>query len=268
MIADSVVLGENVSIPQPELVNLYGCRIGDHIAHRRVRRGPARRRDRRALQDLEPHLHLRRRDDRGRRVRRPRRDVHQRSASARGQRRRRPADRSRLDAGRRRCVKRGASIGSNATILAGVTIGEGALVGAGAVVTKDVPPYTIVAGVPAVVIARGRSLRRPQPKHAQKGVDIVIGVGVVGYGYWGPNLVRNFFETPGCRGRLGQRPAAATGWRRSGRATPPSKRRPTTATCCATRASTRWRSRRRCRPTSSWRCRRCRPASTSWSRSR
>lgn len=46
-------------------------------------------------------------------------------------------------------VKKGASIGSSATILCGVTIGEGAIVGAGSVVTKDVPPYTIVAGVPA-----------------------------------------------------------------------------------------------------------------------
>jgi acetyltransferase-like isoleucine patch superfamily enzyme len=45
-----------------------------------------------------------------------------------------------------------ASIGSNATILAGVTIGEGAIVGAGAVVTRDVPPYTIVAGVPGRAI--------------------------------------------------------------------------------------------------------------------
>jgi UDP-2-acetamido-3-amino-2,3-dideoxy-glucuronate N-acetyltransferase len=48
-------------------------------------------------------------------------------------------------------VERNASIGSNATILAGITIGEGALVGAGAVVTKDVPPFAIVAGVPAKV---------------------------------------------------------------------------------------------------------------------
>jgi len=49
-------------------------------------------------------------------------------------------------------VKTRASIGSNATIMAGVTIGEGALVGAGAVVTKDVPDFAIVAGVPARVI--------------------------------------------------------------------------------------------------------------------
>jgi len=49
-------------------------------------------------------------------------------------------------------VKRGAAIGSNATVVAGVVIGEKALVGAGAVVTRDVPDYAIVAGVPARVI--------------------------------------------------------------------------------------------------------------------
>jgi UDP-2-acetamido-3-amino-2,3-dideoxy-glucuronate N-acetyltransferase len=49
-------------------------------------------------------------------------------------------------------VCRRASIGSNATIVCGVTIGENSLVGAGSVVTKDVPPNTIVAGNPARVI--------------------------------------------------------------------------------------------------------------------
>lgn len=46
-------------------------------------------------------------------------------------------------------VKKGASIGSSATLLCGITIGEYAVVGAGSVVTKDVPPYTLVAGNPA-----------------------------------------------------------------------------------------------------------------------
>jgi len=46
-------------------------------------------------------------------------------------------------------VRRGASIGANATIVCGVTIGEWAFVAAGAVVTKDVPAYALVAGVPA-----------------------------------------------------------------------------------------------------------------------
>ena len=49
-------------------------------------------------------------------------------------------------------VKKGASIGSSATILCGITIGERAIVGAGSVVTKDVPPDSIVAGNPARVI--------------------------------------------------------------------------------------------------------------------
>ncbi len=55
-------------------------------------------------------------------------------------------------------IEHHAWIGMRATILSGVTIGEGAVVMAGAVVTRDVPPYTVVGGVPAKVI-RERELR-------------------------------------------------------------------------------------------------------------
>ncbi len=51
-------------------------------------------------------------------------------------------------------VKRGASIGSSATLLCGITVGEESIVGAGSVVTKDVPPHTIVAGNPAKVLRK------------------------------------------------------------------------------------------------------------------
>ena len=59
-------------------------------------------------------------------------------------------------------IKIGANvwIGSNATILPGVTIGEWAVVAAGAVVTKDVPPYTVVGGVPARIIKTIAALDR------------------------------------------------------------------------------------------------------------
>ena len=49
-------------------------------------------------------------------------------------------------------IKKGASIGSGATIMCGVTIGENAIIGAGSVVTRNIPPKVVVAGVPAVVI--------------------------------------------------------------------------------------------------------------------
>jgi len=51
-------------------------------------------------------------------------------------------------------IKKGASIGSSATILCGITIGERSIVGMGSVVTKDVPPDTIVAGNPAKIIRK------------------------------------------------------------------------------------------------------------------
>lgn len=50
---------------------------------------------------------------------------------------------------RKTLVKKGATIGANATIICGVTIGEYAFIGAGAVITKDVPPYALVIGNPA-----------------------------------------------------------------------------------------------------------------------
>jgi len=53
-------------------------------------------------------------------------------------------------------ICKGASLGSGVTILSNITVGEGALVGAGSVVTKDVPPHTVVAGNPAKVL---RSLK-------------------------------------------------------------------------------------------------------------
>jgi len=58
-------------------------------------------------------------------------------------------------------IKRGASIGSGVTILAGITVGEAAIVGAGSVVTHDVPPRTIVAGNPARFL---RALDKEQEK--------------------------------------------------------------------------------------------------------
>ena len=51
-------------------------------------------------------------------------------------------------------IRKGASIGSNATILCGITIGENALIGAGSVVTKNVPSNTVVAGNPAKIIKK------------------------------------------------------------------------------------------------------------------
>ncbi len=59
-------------------------------------------------------------------------------------------------------IQKGASIGSSATLLCGITIGRNAIVGAGSVVTKDVPPSTVVAGNPARVL---KKLENEEPVH-------------------------------------------------------------------------------------------------------
>ncbi|WP_299359657.1 acyltransferase [uncultured Paracoccus sp.] len=70
-------------------------------------------------------------------------------------------------------VRRGASIGSNATIVCGVTIGENALVGAGAVVTRDVADHMIVAGNPARVIGDVRKPSSvPHPNRLRRATSI------------------------------------------------------------------------------------------------
>ena len=73
-------------------------------------------------------------------------------------------------------VRRGASLGSNSTIVCGVTIGEWALVGAGAVVTRDVPAYGIVAGVPARIIGdiRDRVQDGPHPNRLRNKAPVEV----------------------------------------------------------------------------------------------
>jgi acetyltransferase-like isoleucine patch superfamily enzyme len=61
-------------------------------------------------------------------------------------------------------VKRGASIGSGATILSNLVIGENAIIGAGSVVTKDVPPFSVVVGNPAKII---RLVSEKEEEYAQ-----------------------------------------------------------------------------------------------------
>lgn len=88
----------------------------------------------------------------------------------------------RKDEYKRTLIKRGASVGANATIVCGVTIGEYAFIGAGAVVTRDVAPYSLVYGTPATHQAwvsknghrLGEDLRCPETGERYQLVDGTI----------------------------------------------------------------------------------------------
>jgi acetyltransferase-like isoleucine patch superfamily enzyme len=68
----------------------------------------------------------------------------------------------------RTLVRRRASVGSGAIIMCGVEVGEGALIGAGALVTRNVPPNSVVAGSPARILRyQAHSLRNPRQKQLQ-----------------------------------------------------------------------------------------------------
>lgn len=153
MIADSVTLGQGVRIFQPELVNLYGCSVGDRTKvgpFVEIQKGCKIGRDCKISShtficegvEIEDEVFI------GHGVMFTN-DLFPRATNEDGSLQT-EADWKVVPT--RIC--RRASIGSNATILAGITIGEGAMVGAGAVVTRDVPPQVTVAGVPARIFVR------------------------------------------------------------------------------------------------------------------
>ena len=158
-IAADVVLGANVQIHHPHLVNLYGCRIGDDVkigAFVEIQKGAAVGSRCKVSSHsflcegvkLEDEVFI------GHGVMFTN-DLYPRAA--RDGRLQTDADWTVVPT----VVRRGASIGSGAVILCGITIGERAIVGAGAVVTRDVPPHAIVAGAPARTLGDTR-----QKEHA------------------------------------------------------------------------------------------------------
>lgn len=155
MIAPSVVLEQDVVIHHPDLVNLYGCRVGQGSrvgTFVEIQRGAVIGRHCKVSSHtficegvtLEDGVFV------GHGVMFTN-DLHPRAVNPDGSLQT-DADWTMVPT----LVKTRASIGSNATILAGITIGVAAVIGAGAVVTKDVPDYAIVAGVPAKVIGRAK----------------------------------------------------------------------------------------------------------------
>jgi len=152
-IAENVILGKNAKIFHPNLVNVYGCKIGNETT-------------------IGPFVEIQSGVTIGSRCKISSHtficdgvtiedeafighgvmfinDIYPRSTTEDGELQ--GSDDWALVKTR---IKKRASIGSNATIMGGVTIGENAIIGAGSVVTKDVPPDTIVAGVPAKMIKK------------------------------------------------------------------------------------------------------------------
>jgi len=165
MITSDVQMGDGVEIRHPDLVNLYGCHIGEST---KIGTFVEIQKDARVgrrckisshtficsgvtiedevfvghgvmfTNDLYPRAT---RDDGGLQAEQDWRQIDTR-------------------------ICEGASIGSNATILAGITVGARAIIGAGAVVTRSVAPYAIVAGVPARVVGDTHS-SGPNPTPAE-----------------------------------------------------------------------------------------------------
>ncbi len=160
MIAEDVTLGAGVVIHQPDLVNLYGCTIGNGTrigSFVEIQRGAVVGKNCKISSHtficdgvtIEDGVFV------GHGVMFTN-DLLPRAVNANGS----------LQTEKdwtliRTLVRAGASIGSNVTVLPGITIGARALIGAGAVVTKDVPPYAKVAGVPARVIGEVGTAERP-----------------------------------------------------------------------------------------------------------
>jgi UDP-2-acetamido-3-amino-2,3-dideoxy-glucuronate N-acetyltransferase len=159
MIAADVTLEENTKIHHPDLVNLYGCHIGAGTtigAFVEIRKDVVIGRNVKiqahvfipegvVVEDgvfLGPHVCFTN-------------DRYPRAVGEEGEL---------LGVGdwemENTRVKKGASIGANATILCGLTIGAHAAVGAGAVVTSDVPDFSVVVGVPARVVGDIRERRK------------------------------------------------------------------------------------------------------------
>jgi UDP-2-acetamido-3-amino-2,3-dideoxy-glucuronate N-acetyltransferase len=167
MVKDDVQLGEGVAIYHPDLVNLYGCKIGTNTkigTFVEIQKGAVIGANCKISShsficegvDIEDAVFI------GHGVMFTN-DIYPKAVDEAGN----LQTEANWQVIRTR-IKTHASVGSNATILCGITVGEGALVGAGAVVTKDVPDYAIVAGVPARIVGDVRT-------KGQANVDRVIG---------------------------------------------------------------------------------------------